>query len=210
MARTLFSKATEAVVSVITQTPSLESASAALDACRTDMVTAQEAHSNAAIALDDAHLADDVDKILAAESTLASAETTRDRAQRRLAAAESRFQVAKINRDTDERLAARATLDGLLDKREEGAKLIDAGALQIAAGQKLIAEANEPLHILMARKLVPSWISLDPAHYKRICELALMRVRAVPVVYLGDAASIPSAVDSITKDNATLKIAKPS
>lgn len=194
--RNPFRKIGEAVVAAVLPTPTLPEAQAQLEEAQREAVEAQAAYAAAEQQLDTAHLGNEPSAVLAAEAGLATAATVRDRARRRLAAAQTRHAAARAAHDAKQDAEAKATVGQYTEIRAKSAERIANAVAEIRAATDEALKADVQLATLAARGLVERHTDLmrGRGYWHRLIEIELARAGLLPKVALAGTKTISEQV----------------
>jgi len=209
MLKDILSKAVDAaqVVTDAVIAPTLASAQEASDARSRALIAAQTEIREAEIKLNALHDAGaDTKVIAAAEAMLASANIAADRANRAYQAAQKRLASALASETSKERAAIQAKLDVALVIRLEAAEALDRAASAIKHEIDRINGQDKMVSAAISAGVAARENGVTFGNARTIAEMALSKVGAIKLVYLGDLTQHPSAADLIKRDNTALTI----
>ena len=194
---------------------STEQAGADLDSKSADLQLADEEVRKADAELQAADLANDATLVVRKEAQLTKVKLERARAARALKAAEERFDLAQGDALSEVVSKSKRQRDKSLKSRREAAKLIDSAYATLAEAVAMMQAADDTLHQCSVKcRGVISLNAIAGYNYggDRVRQLlAYAEAKAnIPgadqsrrIAY-GECAKIPTTVDFIKKDNATI------
>lgn len=196
-------KAAAEVAAAVTPTPSLTQASEQLSVAQAAMVAAQAHLTVTELALDNLHASGAEDaQIIAAEADVASADMSRDRAARRLAAAEARHTLAKAATKATEDREAADSLAQHTATRDKAAEQIEQAYALIKSAMAAAAEADKAIAILSSRRQVSkhALLYIGVARWNRLVELEAKRSGVLP----GATHGVPAITTTVRSENSAL------